>query len=173
MKTHSYSHRISNRYLTKVSFWRGKPAPAAYFMLAVTYMQFKESWGESVACSMGKGEGTSRNRTAFPARPLTATCQETRRLFEVSRTLLLSYHLLCYGARLRNSWILEISPVRVQPTQECPSSVSTGNCFDYFSGSISFFTDFLSELLLIARSIYCVLNFVLSYASPFFFVFCC
>lgn len=29
VKTHSYNRRISNQYLTKMSFWRGKPTPAA------------------------------------------------------------------------------------------------------------------------------------------------
>lgn len=81
VKTHSYNHRTGNKYCTKMRFWRGKPAPGAYSILAVTYMQFKQSWGDSVVCLMGKGEGTSRNGAVFPARPPTATCQETLRLF--------------------------------------------------------------------------------------------
>jgi len=78
VKTHSYNDRMSNQYLTKMRFWRGKPAPAAYFILAVT---FKQSWGHSVVRVVRKAEGTSRNGAVFLARLLAATCQETQRLF--------------------------------------------------------------------------------------------
>lgn len=137
---------------------------------AATCTQLEQSWGTEL-CS-GWGWGAKKQESGcIPSRPPATACQETQshvEALQVSRTLLLSYHLLHYGACLRNSWILEMSPVQAQPATGMPSSVSTGNDFDYFSRSISFFTDFLSKLLLTARSIYCMLNFVLSYTSVFF-----
>lgn len=71
----TYSYRISNQCLTKLSLWGKNPTPAVYLHYH-TYMQFKKSWGDSVV--MGKAEGTSGNGAGFPAKPLTATCQEIR-----------------------------------------------------------------------------------------------
>lgn len=162
MKTHSYNHRISNQYLTKISSWRGKHAPAACFTLAVTYLQFKQSWGQ---CSVPDGERrrSEQEWSCF-------SCQASQRLSKVSRTLLLSYHILCYDTRLRNSWILEIKSCASSANSGTPQLCQHRKLLWLLFWQYQLLQRFSFWMLLIAQSICCVLNFVLSYTSTFFFL---